>query len=556
MKLQTSNSKSLRDKILLATFALASFVAIYLARNISAVARDASSQSSAQFERRPVEFLLTGGEVIDGTGSPSRRADIGISSDRIVFIGNAQQAHLRGMQTINCAGLIVAPGFIDPHTHADSYLNKPDRKNNLNYIMQGVTTVVVGNDGDGPVHVAAALEKYEQQGIGTNVAMLTGFGTARRQVLGNADVAPTPEQLEQMRSLIRGAMQEGAFGISTGLFYVPQSFAKTEEVIELAKIAAQFGGFYDTHMRDEDSYSIGLLGAVDETLRIGREAKIPVHISHIKALGPAVWGKSADVVARIDAARAAGQNVSASQYPYLGSGSSLPASLLSPWAQEGNREQISARLSDPAQRDRLLADIKTNLERRGGAAAILFPSQRLAELAGKTLADVAASRKMPPVETALAILQEAARNNTWDALGIISFSMNEADVDRFMQQPWVMTGSDGSPGHPRLFGTFPRKIHDYVIEKKLITMPFAIRSSSALAAELLGLTDRGQLKQGYFADVIAFDPATVADTATYTHPENLAIGMRCIFINGALTVRDGTYTGALAGKVLRHAPKQ
>ncbi len=547
---------SLLRKGLLVGFVVAAVASIYFSRSIAGATRTANEQSRAQFERKPVEFLLTGGEVIDGTGSPAHRADVGISGDRIVFIGDAQQAHLRGMQTINCAGLIVAPGFIDPHTHADSYLNKPDRKNNLNYIMQGVTTVVVGNDGDGPIHVAAALDKYEQQGIGTNVAMLTGFGTARQQVLGSADVAPTPEQLDEMRTLIRTAMQEGAFGISTGLFYVPQSFAKTEEVIELAKIAAQYGGFYDTHMRDEDSYSIGLLGAVDETLRIGREAKIPVHVSHIKALGPAVWGKSADVIAHIEAARAAGQNVSANQYPYLGSGSSLPASLLSPWAQEGTRSQISARLNDPAQRERLLADIKTNLERRGGAAAILFPSQRVAELSGKTLAEAAAARKMQPVDAALAVLQDAAHSSAWDALGIISFNMNEADVERFMVQPWVMTGSDGSPGHPRLYGTFPRKIHDYVIEKKLITMPFAIRSSSALAAELLGLNDRGVLKLGYFADVIAFDPASIADTATYTHPESLATGMRYIFINGKVAVRDGTYTGALAGKALRHVPKQ
>jgi N-acyl-D-aspartate/D-glutamate deacylase len=481
---------------------------------------------------------------------------VGITRDHIVFIGGAVQSHLRGMQTINCAGLVIAPGFIDPHTHADSYLNNPERKNNLNYIMQGVTTVVIGNDGDGPVHIAAALLKYEQQGIGTNVAMLTGFGTTRRQIMGMVDAAPTPEQLDKMRESIRGAMQEGAFGMSTGLFYVPQSFAKTEEVIELAKIAAQYGGFYDTHMRDEDSYNIGLVGAVDETLRIGREAKLPVHISHIKALGPAVWGESTDVIAHIEAARAAGQDVSANQYPYLGSGSSLPAALLPPWAQEGTREQVATRLSDPAQRDRLLAEIETNLERRGGAAAILFPSQRVAELSGKTLADVSAARKTQPVDTALAILQDAARNNTWDALGIISFNMNEADVERFMVQPWVMTGSDGSPGHPRLYGTFPRKLHDYVSEKKIITLPFAVHSSSAMAAELLGLTDRGLIKQGYIADVIAFDPATIADTATYTHPENLATGMRYIFINGTLAVKDGAYTGALAGKTLRHTPKQ
>ena len=204
--------------------------------------------------------------------------------------------------------------------------------------MQGVTTVVVGNDGGGPIDVAATLDKYQHQGIGTNVAILTGFGTIRRKVMGMADVDPTPAQLDQMRGYVREAMQQGAFGLSTGLFYAPQSFSKTAEVIELATVATQFGGYYDTHMRDEDSYSIGLLGSIDETLRIGREAHIPVHISHIKALGPAVWGKSVDAIAKINAARAAGQNVTASEYPYTGSGTSLPASLLPPWAHEGTQE--------------------------------------------------------------------------------------------------------------------------------------------------------------------------------------------------------------------------
>ena len=514
----------------------------------------AREQARSQFEMVPADFLLAGGTVMDGTGAPGRKADVAITSDRIVFVGDAAAHHLRGRQTIDCTGLIVAPGFIDPHTHADGYLNDANRKNNLNYIMQGVTTVVTGNDGGGPVNIGAAFDKYTQQGIGTNVALLTGFGTARRAVLGSADVQPTPEQLEKMRALIRQGMEQGAFGMSTGLFYVPQSFAKTEEVIELAKVAAEFGGFYDTHMRDEDSYSIGLLGAVEETLRIGREAHLPVHISHIKALGPAVWGKSADVVAKIEAARAAGQNVSANQYPYTGSGSSLPASLLSPWAQEGTREQIAARLADPANREKLLADIKTNLERRGGADAILFPTQRAPELTDKTLVQVAAARNMPPVETALAILQDAAKNSTWNELGIISFNMSEPDIEKFMVQPWVMTGSDGSSGHPRLYGTFPKKIHEYVLQKHIITMEFAIHSSSQEAAQLLGLTDRGVLKEGAFADAIAFDPATIADKATYEHPEELAVGMKYIFINGAEVVKAGNYTGALAGRALKHTP--
>lgn len=518
-----------------------------------------ASRPVARAQSQTLDYLITGGTVVDGTGAEPRKADIGIRGDRIVFIGDAAKTQISAKQEVHVDRFIVAPGFIDPHTHSNAYLNnaphtgeyRPDRQN-LNYLMQGVTTVVTGNDGGGPTNITATLDRWQQQGVGTNVALLVGFGSVREQVLGRADVAPTAEQLDKMRALVRTAMQEGAFGLSSGLFYVPQNYAKTEEVIELAKIAGEFGGYYDTHMRDEDSYSIGLLGSIDETLRIGREGHLPAHISHIKALGPAVWGKSTDVIDRINAARASGQNVTADEYPYTGSGSSLPASLLPPWAQEGNRDQIAARLNDPAQREKILEGIRTNLERRGGAGALLFPSERMTELFGKTLAQVAAARNTPPAETALAILQEALKNGTWGELGVISFNMSPADVERFMQQPWVMTGSDGSPGHPRLFGTFPRKFRDYVYEKKLITLPFAVRSSSALAAEILGLKDRGLLKEGYAADVIAFDPATLADRATYEHPQVLASGVRLVFVNGVLTVKDGQYSGALAGRALRH----
>ncbi|MGB6483694.1 MAG: D-aminoacylase [Candidatus Acidiferrales bacterium] len=529
---------NLRRASALAAIAIALFVLIPLA--------------SAPAQTQPLDFLLLGGRIVDGTGSAPRRADVGIRGDRIVFIGHAATAHLHANQTISAKGLIICPGFIDPHTHADGYLNDPIRRNNLNYIMQGVTTVVVGNDGGGPIDVAATLDKYQHQGIGTNVAILTGFGTIRRAVMGMVDADPTPAQLDQMRAYVRKAMEGGAFGFSTGLFYAPQSFSKTPEVIELSKVAAQFGGFYDTHMRDEDSYSIGLLGAIDETLRIGREAHIPVHISHIKALGPAVWGKSVDAIAKINAARAAGQDVTAAQYPYTGSGTSLPASLLPPWAHEGTQQQVSARLADPAQREKLLSAITENIKRRGGANTLLFTSSRMPELYAKTLAQVAAARKAPAPETALAILQTCSRDKTYDELGIISFNMSEADIDRFMRQPWVMTDSDGSPGHPRLYGTFPRKLRLYVYQKKLITLPFMVHVSTEMPAEMLGLHDRGLLRQGYIADVIAFDPATIADKATYEHPEVLSTGMQYVFINGTLAVNDGKYTGALAGKALRH----
>ncbi|MGC1105569.1 MAG: amidohydrolase family protein [Candidatus Acidiferrales bacterium] len=537
MKTRLENA-NMRRTSALAAFAIALLVLIPLA--------------SAPAQTPQLDYLLVGGRIVDGTGSGPRRADVGIRGDRIVFIGNATRARVHAKQTFSTKGLVICPGFIDPHTHADGYLNDPVRRNNLNYIMQGVTTVVVGNDGGGPIDVAATLDKYQRQGVGTNVAVLTGFGTIRRAVMGMVDADPTPAQLDQERAYVRKAMEGGAFGFSTGLFYAPQSFSKTPEVIELSKLAAQFGGFYDTHMRDEDSYSIGLLGAIDETLEIGREAHIPVHISHIKALGPEVWGKSVDAIAKINAARAAGQNVTAAQYPYTGSGTSLPASLLPPWAHEGTQQQVSARLSDPAQREKLLAAITENIKRRGGANTLLFTSQHMSELYAKTLAQVATARKAPAPETALVILQTCSRDKTWDELGIISFNMSEADVDNFMRQPWVMTDSDGSPGHPRLYGTFPRKLRLYVYQKKLITLPFMVHVSTEMPAEMLGLHDRGVLREGEIADVIAFDPATVADKATYEHPEVLSTGMQYVFINGMLAVNDGKYTGVLAGKALRH----
>jgi len=502
--------------------------------------------------KRSLDYLLQGGVIVDGTGAPERRADVGIRGDRIAFIGDAAAAHVKATRVISVEGLIISPGFIDPHTHADAYLSDPARHSNLNYIMQGVTTVVTGNDGGGPINIGTTLDKWQTGGIGTNVALLTGFGTIRRTVMGMVASAPTPRQLEQMRADVRTAMQQGAFGLSTGLFYAPQSFSKTDEVIALAKVAAEFGGIYDTHMRDEDSYSIGLLGSTDETLRIGREAGIPVHISHIKALGPEVWGESVPAIAKINATRAAGQKVFACQYPYNGSGTALPAALLPPWAQEGAPEQRQARLADPKRRAKLLAAIEENIKRRGGANTLLFTSHKMPGLFAKTLAQVAAARKMPPAETALEILQTSARDKTMNQLGVISFNMNEKDIDNFMREAWDMTCSDGSPGHPRLYGTFSRKLEMYVFRKKLITLRFMVHVSSAEPAEMLGLHDRGLLRKGDIADVIAFDPKTVADQATYEHPEVLSKGMQYVFINGALTVNDGKYTGALAGRALRH----
>ena len=498
-----------------------------------------------------LDLLLEGGQVVDGSGSAARAEDLGIRGDRIAFLGNASKEKVTAERTLDVHGLIVCPGFLDPHTHTFGDLSSPNLNGNVNYLMQGVTTVVAGNDGGGSPHVAKTLDLWRRQGIGTNALLLVGHGAVRAEVLGNADVQPTPEQLESMKALVRSAIEEGAFGMSTGLFYVPGSFAKTEEVVELSKVVAAMGGYYDSHMRDEDSYSVGLLGSIAETIRIGREAKIPVHISHIKALGPQVWGQSVAAIRMIERARAEGVDVTADQYPYTASGSSLVASLLPAWAQAGETGEVLARLDDSTLRSRLLEEMTENLKRRGGADSLLFTASDAPELLGKRLSEVAKEKNLPPVETALALMRE----RKLEGLAVASFNMSEDDVIRFMKRPWVMTGSDGSHGHPRMFGTFPRKLRVYVYQKKVITLPFTIHVSSDFPAHTIGIPERGLLRAGYFADVIAFDPATIADQSSYEHPNEPAIGMKYVIVNGKLAVEDGKYNGALAGRPLRKEPR-
>jgi N-acyl-D-aspartate/D-glutamate deacylase len=491
-----------------------------------------------------LDLLIKGGTIVDGSGSAPVKNDIGIRGDRIVFVGKSATLKVDAARTLDAAGMIVAPGFIDPHTHALEDLSNPKSSASENYLMQGVTTVVTGNDGGGPFRVRQTLEKWERQGIGTNAALLVGQGTVRAAVVGEGDVPPTIEQLAQMKNIIAQAMDEGAFGMSTGLYYSPGSFSKTEEVIELAKAAAEKGGVYDTHMRDEGSYSIGLLGSVRETIRIGREAKIPVHISHIKALGKDVWGQSRQVVRIIRQAHAKGIKVTANQYPYSASGTNIVAALVPRWAEAGGNAEMLKRIKDPEVRPQLLKEMEANLKRRNGAEAILITRSRDRDLIGKTLGAIAQERKKSFIETALDIIESGGA-------GIASFNMSESDIEYFMKQPFVMTGSDGSSGHPRKYGTFPKKLRQYVFDKKLLTLPFAIRQSSALTAETFRIPERGLLKAGYFADVIVFASQTVHDRATYEKPEILASGMIYVIVNGKISVDEGKYTGMLAGQALR-----
>lgn len=352
-----------------------------------------------------------------------------------------------------------------------------------------------------------------------------------------------------MRDLVAKGMCEGGFGLSTGLFYAPQSFSKTEEVIELAKEAAKRGGIYDTHQRDESSYTVGLLESTDEVIRIGREASIPVHFGHIKALGVDVHGMSGEVIARIEAARADGMQVTADQYPWTASGSSLNSALLPRWAVDGGREALLERLDQPAKLEKIRVEMSENMRRRGGASSLLLRAQDR-PWTGKTLAEMSEEWEVEPIEAALRII----RSGTGRDAGTISFNMDEADLRLFMQQPWVITSSDGSEGHPRMYASYPKKYVDYVRNESVINLEEFIRSSTGRPAQALDIEGRGYLREGHYADIVVFDPESYAPRADYLNPRELSTGVDYLLVNGQLALENGEATGVLAGRMLAHEP--
>lgn len=511
---------------------------IILAATIGIKLEVSSSQSQG------LDLLIRGGSLIDGTGGAARVADVGIRGDRIVFVGTGSEEASTAARVIEAKGLIVAPGFIDPHTHAAEDLGTSSGRSNQNFLFQGVTTVVTGNDGAGPLPIGATLQRWEVAGIGTNAILYVGHGTVRQRVMRMSDAAPTSDELEKMKSLVREGMREGAFGLSTGLYYAPGSYAKTDEVIALARVVAEEGGVYDTHLRDESSYNIGVLESIRETIEIGRQARLPVQISHIKMLGVDVWGKSKEAISIIDEARRAGVEITANQYPYTASGTSLTAALVPRWAEVGGNDALLRRIDDVTVRPRLISEMELNLKRRGGASSLLITRTRNEKLIGRRLDQIARDRGRSPIETALEIIKDGGA-------GVASFNMNEQDIENFMKQPWVMTGSDGSSGHPRKYGTYPRKIRDYVLTRKVISLPRMVEASSSQVAQALRLAQRGRITNGWYADIVVFDERSIGENATYERPEVISTGMRYVLVNGKLAIDNGQYTGALAGRSLR-----
>ncbi len=503
---------------------------------------------AAPVTARPIkaDLVIRNGTLFDGSERPAIIGDVAIRGDRIVFVGAAGSGTIKAKRSIDASGQIIAPGFIDPHTHPGDMVSAADPASRriAPWLAQGVTTIVTGIDGGGPADVAAQFARLNRRPTGPNIASYVGFGAVRGAVIGTAARAPTAPELARMQSLVAAAMCGGALGLSAGLFYAPQSFAKTDEVIALARQAATRGGLYDTHQRDESSYGIGLLASVSEAITIGATAGLPVHFAHLKALGVDVHGQAPAVIALIDAARARGQDVTADQYPWAASGSNLIAALLPVWAQADGVAAMRNRIDDPAQAERLRAAMADNLRRRGGAASILMTSAGQ-PWTGKTLADMAAAWQVDAIDAALRIIRSNAQG-----LGIASFNMIDTDIDLLMRQPWMMTGSDGSAGHPRMYATFPEKYARYVVARQVISLGAFIRQSTGRTADTLKIAERGYLRPGYFADVLVFDPATYAPRADYVHPRELSVGVTTLLVNGVPVIDGGVMGSALPGRPL------
>jgi N-acyl-D-amino-acid deacylase len=493
------------------------------------------------------DIVIEGGRIVDGTGNPWYYGHVGIQNGRIAKIGDVREA--RAGKRLNAANRVVAPGFVDIHNHTDTDIEKLPLAQN--YMQQGVTTIVGGNCGDSLYPVGEKMAVLERLGMGINFALLVGQATIRKHVIGMADRAPTTDELKKMKALVAKAMGEGAIGISTGLYYAPGSYSKTDEVIELAKVAAQYGGIYASHIRDESDYSIGLVAAVKEAIEIGEKANIPVEISHFKALGKPVWGKSVEILDLVKQARARGIDVTFDQYPYVASATSLMGSIVPRWAVAGGEAKMRERLLDPPIREKIKKEMLVSIDKRGGPEKLFIATfQPDTGLERKHLAEIGKTKGKEPVDAAIDILLAGGAE-------VVSFNMLEEDLIRIMRSPFGFVASDGSlvqfgrgVPHPRYYGTFPRVLGKYVREQGVLSLEEAVRKMSSAPAKRMGLVDRGLIREGMIADITVFNPATIMDKATFEKPHQYPVGIDYVIVNGQLALSKGEWTGARAGKVL------
>ena len=520
------------------------------------------------------DVVVHGGHVVDGTGNPWFRADVGIKGDTIAAV--APHLETAGARIIDATGLIVAPGFIDVHSHADAGntavppgtidpLVRDDKQDLIgnpaaeNDVRQGVTTVIAGPDGFGTTEVGAYLARVAAAKPAINLAAFIGHGAVRVAVIGMANRAATPEELDRMRQLVRTGMRQGAVGLSTGLFYVPANYAPPEEAIELGRVAGELSGFHQSHMRDEASH---LIDSVHETIAIGEQGGLPTQVTHHKGIGKAAWGKSVDTLRLIDEARARGVDATIDQYPYTASNTTIQSGLIPQWAQEGGRPAMLARFKDETTRRRILNQIASAIENeRGGgdpANIVLASCGFDASLAGKSLAQILRDRRRPvTIDQASDLVVEIVEKGS--CVGVYH-SISEDDLIRIMKHPATMIASDASPGmpifgkdapHPRAYGTFARVLGVYVREKHVLTLEEAVRKMTSFPAPRAGFEDRGVLRPGLKADLVVFDAAKIVDKATFERPHQYAEGVVAVIVNGRLTLSDGQMTGERAGRALR-----
>ncbi|MFI5309951.1 MAG: amidohydrolase family protein [Gemmatimonadales bacterium] len=504
----------------------------------------------------PYDVLITNARIVDGTGGPAYSGDVAITGRQIARVSTTPIPRDSALRVIDARGHVLAPGFIDMHAHLEPLLTMPDAQSAA---RQGVTLALGGPDGGGPWPFGTYLDSADRAGLGTNVAYLTGHNTIRSEVMGSANRAPTPDELARMARMVGQAMHEGAFGISTGLRYIPGFYSKTDEVVALSRVAADSGGIYTSHLREE---GLGLFEGVAEALEIGRQAHIPIVLTHHKAIGQQMWGKSTVTLHMVDSARAAGTDVMMDQYPYTASSTGLNV-LVPPWALEGGRTGLQKRLEDPVLKDSITRGVIDYLiNDRGGGDVRRVQFANVAwdhTLDGKTLYDWAVRRGIQPTpeRTAPLVLEGVVNGGASMVFHII----DEGDVRRIMAHPMTMIGSDGRlsrPGdgvpHPRNYGTFPRVLGEYVRVQHVLTLEQAVNKMTGMSAKRLGLTDRGCIRAGCFADITVFDPATIADKGTFTEPHQYPVGIDWVLVNGTPVVAEGRFTDARPGRVLKHVP--